>query len=127
MALPLSHISPRILAAGWGKMEIEAIGAGKDFKLWPGGGRAWNWGETGTDHSTGIQANDVDELVENGCTIVVLTKGIFSRLKVPPEVVSYLAQRGIEPVVTDTNRGVSVYNGFVEKNIAVGGLFHSTC
>jgi hypothetical protein len=127
MAPIFSRISPRILATGWGKMEIEGIGSGKDFKLWPGGGRAWDWGETGTDHSAGIQTGDVDELVENGCTIIILTRGVFSRLKVPSEVISYLESRGIEPVVTDTKRGVSVYNDYVQKNIPVGGLFHSTC
>jgi len=28
-------------------MEVEGIGAGKDFKLYPGGGREWDWNETG--------------------------------------------------------------------------------
>ena len=31
--------SPRILAVSWGRIEVEGIGAGKDFKLYPGGGR----------------------------------------------------------------------------------------
>ena len=75
MALSLSHISPRILSNGWGKMDVEALGSGKDFKLWPGGGRSWDWTETGTDHAAGIQKADVVELVENGCTIIVLTRG----------------------------------------------------
>lgn len=34
--------SPRILNLSWGRMEIDGVGAGKDFKLWPGGGREWN-------------------------------------------------------------------------------------
>ena len=127
MTHSLSHISPRILSSGWGRMDIEALGGGKDFKLWPGGGRAWDWTETGTDHSAGIQQADVMELVENGCTIVILTRGVFSRLKVSAETVSYLEQHGIEPVVTDTKRGIKIYNEYAEKNEPVGGLFHSTC
>ena len=43
--------SPKILAVCWGRMEVEGIGAGKDFKLYPGGGREWDWNETGTRHS----------------------------------------------------------------------------
>jgi len=39
--------SPKILAVSWGRMEIEGIGTGKDFKLCPGGGREWDWNETG--------------------------------------------------------------------------------
>lgn len=38
--------SPRILAVSWGHMEVEGIGEGKDFKLYPGGGREWDWSET---------------------------------------------------------------------------------
>jgi hypothetical protein len=50
--------SPRIVRLSWGRMEVEGQGAGKDFKLYPGGGRAWDWGETGTTHSPGIQPAD---------------------------------------------------------------------
>lgn len=34
--------SPRILAVSWGRMEVKGIGAGKDFKLYQGGGREWD-------------------------------------------------------------------------------------
>ena len=34
--------SPRILAVSWGRMEVGGIGAGKDFKLYPGGGGDWD-------------------------------------------------------------------------------------
>ncbi|MGH9762729.1 MAG: hypothetical protein ACREDR_38155 [Blastocatellia bacterium] len=50
----LTH-SPRINHISWGRMEVEGIGSGKDFKLYPGGGREWNWNETGTQHVPGIQ------------------------------------------------------------------------
>ena len=33
--------SPRITHISWGRMTIEGIGTGKDFKLYPGGGHAW--------------------------------------------------------------------------------------
>ena len=46
---------PRVVQVSWGRMEVEGLGAGKDFKLYPGGGRAWDWAETGTRHSPGIQ------------------------------------------------------------------------
>jgi len=31
---------PRIIRVSWGRMQVEGLGAGKDFKLYPGGGRA---------------------------------------------------------------------------------------
>jgi len=32
--------SPCINHVSWGRMEVEGLGAGRDFKLYPGGGRA---------------------------------------------------------------------------------------
>lgn len=119
--------SPKIISIGWGSMEIESLGRGKDFKLWPGGGRAWDWGETGTAHSPGIQRADLEELIANGCQVIVLARGVFSRLKVADEIVDYLKAGGIEVIVTDTRRAVKIYNDYTERNIGVGGLFHSTC
>ncbi len=122
-----AHASPRILSADWGKMEVELIGTGKDFKIWPGGGRGWNWEETGTNHSDGIQVADVEELVQHSCEVIILTRGVFSRLRVAPETTAYLKAEGIETIVADTKKGVEIYNHKVEENVRVGGLFHSTC
>jgi hypothetical protein len=66
--------SPRIVRLSWGRMEVEGLWAGKDFKLYPGGGRAWDWAEAGTRHSPGIQPADVEELVARGATTVVLSQ-----------------------------------------------------
>ena len=40
--------SPRITHVSWGRMDVDGLGTGKDFKLYPGGGRPWDWNETGT-------------------------------------------------------------------------------
>lgn len=119
--------SPRIESIGWGKMRIESLGSGKDFKLWPGGGRHWDWKETGTAHSPGIQVVDVEELVTHGCSKVILARGVFSRLKVTKEALTYLESHGIETIATDTKRAVQMYNNCIDQDIPVGGLFHSTC
>lgn len=119
--------SPRILSFGWGKMDIEHLGSGKDFKLWPGGGRNWDWSEYGTGHNSGVQPGDVQELIDRGCTVVILTTGRFKRLKVPASVVELLRDQGIAVVVVDTKNGIEIYNHHVGKGDAVGGLFHSTC
>ena len=90
-------------------MEVERLGRGKDFKLWPGGGRPWDWKESGTAHSPGILADDLQELVANGCRTVVLARGVFSRLKVSDEARTYLEAQGVEVIATDTNRAVQAY------------------
>ena len=118
--------SPRIVRISWGRMEIEGLGAGKDFKLYPGGGRAWDWAETGTRHSPGIQPADVEELVANGATTVVLSQGLNKQLQVHPDTCHYLAERSITVRVAETREAVKIYNDLTERTL-VAGLFHSTC
>jgi len=69
--------SPRIIHISWGRMEVEGLGLGKDFKLYPGGGREWDWKETNTEHIPGIQPADVQELLEKGSKVVVLAAGCY--------------------------------------------------
>jgi hypothetical protein len=45
----MGEASPRVVDDGWGFVEVEGLGRFRDVKLWPGGGRAWDWRETGTD------------------------------------------------------------------------------
>jgi hypothetical protein len=107
-------------------MEVEGLGAGKDFKLYPGGGRAWDWAETGTRHSPGIQPADVEELVARGATAVVLSRGMNKQLRVPPDTRRYLDERSITVHVAETREAVRIYNDLA-GGTPVAGLFHATC
>lgn len=118
--------SPKIIDLSWGQVEVESLGEFKDVKLFPGGGRAWDWGETGTSHTLGIQITDVEELLEHGAEVVVLTRGVLGRLNVMPEMVSELQNKGITVYVLKTREAVKKYNK-LRENFSVGGLFHSTC
>ena len=121
-----SSRSPRIRHISWGRMEVEGLGAGKDFKLYPGGGHAWDWTETGTRHSPGIQPADVEELLSRGATVVVLSQGMNNQLQVHPATRRYLEQRSITVHVAETRQAVALYNELAEGAL-VAGLFHSTC
>ena len=118
--------SPRILAVSWGRMTVAGLGEGKDFKLYPGGGRAWDWSETGTRHRPGIQPADVTELLDRGATTVVLSRGMELQLHVAPQTLALLAERGVAVHVEETRDAVARYNELIEHG-PVGGLFHSTC
>jgi hypothetical protein len=118
--------SPRITRLSWGRLEVEGRPAFKDAKLFPGGAREWDWSETGTAHVPGIQPSDVTELLEHGATVVVLTKGVYERLRVCPETLELLSAHGVAAHVLQTEEAVRVYNRLVETD-RVGGLFHSTC
>ena len=119
--------SPRIAKISWGKMEIESIGMGKDFKLWPGGGRVWDWNETNTHHVPGIQVVDIQELLDHGAKELVLSRGMFLALQTCKETIEFLQDKEITFHVLETKQAASLYNKLIDDGVAVGGLFHSTC
>ena len=118
--------SPRITHISWGRMDVEDLGTGRDFKLYPGGGREWDWTETGTHHVPGIQPADVQELLDHGSKVVILTRGMQLVLQICLETLQMLRDRGIRYHVEETNAAVELYNRLAQTD-AVGGLFHSTC
>lgn len=124
---PRAAASPRIERLEWGRVEVEGVATGyKDAKLWPGGSREWDWNETGTRHEPGIQPADVDELLEHGATVVILSRGIQRRLRVRPDTLAMLEESGVESHVLQTEEAVRLYNELRDRT-PVGGLFHSTC
>ena len=118
--------APRILAISWGRMDVEGLGVGKDFKLYPGGGRTWDWTETGTQHVPGIQPADVEELLLHGTTTVVLSQGMDRQMRVDPRTLRLLEERSVTVHIMDTRDAVKIYNDLID-DVPVGGLFHSTC
>ena len=118
--------SPGITDLAWGSVRLASGRRFKDAKLYPGGAREWDWRETGTRHSPGIQPADVEELVDEGARIVVLSRGQHERLEVMPETVRFLEEKGVEVHVEETRRAVELYNR-LRRERPVGALVHSTC
>ncbi|MDN5864850.1 MAG: Mth938-like domain-containing protein [Gammaproteobacteria bacterium] len=118
--------SPRIDHVSWGHMEVQGLGKGRDFKLYPGGGRDWDWTQTGTHHVPGIQPTDVQELLDHGSEVVVLSRGMLLALRTCPATLEFLEAHGIRVHAEETHSVVRLYNELAQTE-AVGGLFHSTC
>ncbi|MCO5968810.1 Mth938-like domain-containing protein [Actinoallomurus soli] len=123
---PPKITSPFITKVTWGRIWVDGLGEARDYKLWPAGGRPWDWAETGTHHVPGVQPADVAELLEHGCEAVVLSRGMECRLQVPAETVRHLEDKGVAVHVAETTEAVALYNRLAET-VPVGGLFHSTC
>ena len=122
----MSSILLKITKLFWGKIEIDGNQVFKDVKLFPGGCRKWNWRETGTEHSPGIQYSDVQELLDNGANTVILSRGVFGRLKVSKVLIDKLVSDGITVHILKTNKAVKLYNELL-KTEKVGALVHTTC
>ena len=119
--------SPKIKQVTWGRLEVDGVAEPyKDANLFPGGSKEWNWRETGTSHQPGIQPADVQELLDHGATVVVLSRGMQLCLHVPSETLEFLKERQIPAHVLPTPEAVETYNKLAEKE-SVGGLFHTTC
>jgi hypothetical protein len=119
--------SPHINHVSWGRLEVDGRAEPhKDAKVFPGGSRDWNWRETGTGHSPGIQIADVQELLDHGATVIVLSRGMAECLHVPRETLDFLKEQRITAHVLPTKEAVALYNKLAETQ-SVGGLFHTTC
>lgn len=128
ISVHLLMASPKIDSLSWGQMKVQGSTLTyKDCKVWPGGSRAWNWRETGTEHSPGVQPADVKEIAEKGVQTLVIGRGMSEALKVPPSTVEYLQKQGIDVRVLQTEQAVKEYNALADRGIRVGGVFHSTC
>ena len=119
--------SPRVGRNGWGTIEVEGLGKLRDAKLWPGGGRAWDWNETGTRHRPGIQPADLAELLEHGSEIVVLSRGRQLRLETSPAAVDLLDDRNLRFVREETAAAIDAYNRLAAEGRRVAALLHTTC
>ncbi|MCL6437771.1 MAG: Mth938-like domain-containing protein [Rubrobacteraceae bacterium] len=118
--------APRVTGLSWGRIETE-IGSFRDARLFPGGAREWDWGETGTHHHPGVQPADVSELLERGAREVIIGCGFHGRLGVSPETRVFLEGHGIELHVLQTPEAAALYERLCEEGRAVGALVHSTC
>lgn len=112
---------------GWGFVDVEELGRLRDAKLWPGGGRAWDWNETGTRHRPGIQPADLAELLDHDPDIIVLSRGRQLRLETTADTLALLAARDIEVIRDETGAAIGEYNRLVATGRRVAALLHSTC
>jgi len=112
--------SPRITDYSWGRLVVDDRETYRDAKLFPGGSREWRWKETGTDHVPGIQPADVQELLDHGAKVVVLSKGVRNALRVRSDTLELLKRKDIVVHVSQTDAAIRLYNELRESE-AVGG------
>lgn len=122
----MKSASPKITNLSWGRIEVENHSTFKDVKLSPKWVREWNWRETGTQHSPGIQYSDIKELLADQIDVIVLSRGVLGRLKVAKALIGHLESEGLEVHVHKTNKAVKIYNDLIISR-KVGALIHTTC
>ena len=68
----------------------------------------------------------MQELLDRGSKVVVLSRGMELVLQTCPETLRLLEDHGVAVHVEETKAAVELYNRLAETE-PVGGLFHSTC
>ena len=76
--------------------------------------------ETETSHRPGIQIVDVQELLEHGSKVVVLSRGMAECLHVPRDTLDFLKERQIAVHVLPTQHAVALYNKLAQTEAVVG-------
>ena len=114
----------------WGNIQVSLKGkeySFKDCKIWPEGATEWDWNQTGTSHETGIQPDDIKEILEHDVEVLVLSRGMDEQMGIAPETEDLLKTMGIQYQIHDTRNAVELFNSLVQNNKRAGGIFHSTC
>ena len=113
------------------KVELGKSGRA-DLIAFPGGFRSWDWNDRNicpcADHRPGISKKAVDYLVDQGCEIVVLSKGFQDVLQTSPDVIDHLKkERKVQVVHENSATCAETYNKLAKSGKKVGLLLHSTC
>jgi hypothetical protein len=126
----MSDASPTITHISWGRVEVDVGGqtlSFKDCKIWPGGAAAWDWTQTGTHHTPGIQPADLDEILAHDPDVVILSRGMQRRLQTADETKRLLQARNIPYEILETNEAAERFNTLAEDGQRAAVLLHSTC
>ncbi|XP_062241730.1 mth938 domain-containing protein isoform X1 [Platichthys flesus] len=105
--------SPEISSLSWGHMKVKGCSSSyKDCKVWPGGSRAWDWRETGTNVSGSPIRTDPTAPKQDHSPlwffVTGLTLGYFSSQHHPgvqPADLEEVLQKGVDLLVI--GRGMS--------------------
>jgi hypothetical protein len=117
-----------ILQVIWGEITTFDGSKYKDCKLKGTASSAWNWGLTNTHHSPGIQIADLEDLIDENTTTVILSRGMNDVLKTMPETMDFLKAKGLTVHHLKTKEAVILYNTLVKDlGSSLVGLIHSTC
>lgn len=113
----------KIEAYSFGRMVVDGETYDRDLIIRPGGVLADWWRKEG--HK--LQPTDIEAVLkEDDPAVLVVGTGKYGLMKVLPETVKLLRERGVELVAVRTDAAVERFNALVQGKRVVGA-FHLTC
>ena len=99
-----------------------------DAIIWWDGACSWNWNICKTSHSKGITAHIAKSTIKLGCTHVVVSLGMESRIVFPQRhIIDMFEHESIEYYILPSVDAVRIYNILHDAGALVAILLHSTC
>lgn len=115
---------PIINSYKWGLIEVDGV-CYSDVKIYPTGAENWDWLKTDTRHDPGIRTQDVQDLLDQQCSFIILSRGLHRRLDVDFETYKLLLKCDVDFLVTDTSGAIDRYRKAVQEGYLVGALIHT--
>lgn len=84
--------------------------------------KSW-WRKEG--HSLCLE--DLTEVLKRDIEVLVVGTGAYGKMKVPETLISELKSKGIDVLVSETEKAINQFNSLLEQNKKVAGAFHLTC
>ncbi|WP_059177115.1 Mth938-like domain-containing protein [Thermodesulfovibrio aggregans] len=113
----------KITHYSFGKIVVDGTEYTKDLIVFPDAVIPSWWRKEG--HSLCIE--DLNEVFTKDIKILVVGTGAYERMQVPQSLIEELKQRGIETIVSATEKAVALFNQLLSEGKAVAGAFHLTC
>jgi hypothetical protein len=113
---------PEIQSYRFGRVEIDDIVYDQDVVVFPDRVRS-GW-QRGDGHNLAVE--DLAEVLEAEPEVVIIGRGTFGRLKIPDDVRSAIAARGIELLMKRTEQACRTYNERSRRQRVVAAL-HLSC
>ena len=74
-----------------------------------------------------VAREDVEEVLQHGVEIVVLSRGMHLVLQTQRRTEEFLRSRNTHFLIAEPRNAVSLFNKLTSSGYAVGALLHSTC
>ena len=107
----------------FGMITIDGQTCRSDVIIWPEGVDDSWWRVEGHN----LCKDDLKPVLDKGPDVLVIGTGAYGAMKVPQEMVHYMAAHGREVHVERTDRAVEIYNELAGGNRRVVAALHLTC
>lgn len=117
-------LCPQINSFKWNIIEVDGI-LYRDVKIYPDRVEDWDWLKDSNKDDPGISVEDVQDLLDQDCTFIILSRGIHRKLSVDFDAYKLLLQYEVDFLVTDTATAIDRYHEAITEGYMVGALLHT--